>query len=134
MYQVLFICTHLRLSNTTRQSITQHLFYIQWYIYVCVRETCFDLVGHPQTLQDNRSKSCLVFLHCGFQNAYKFQWCTCQGDMFRPSWSPQALQDNRSKSCLVFLHCGIPNAYKFQWCTCQGDRFRPSWSSSGPPR
>ena len=37
-----------------------------------VRATCFDLVGHPQALQENRSKSCLFFLHCGIPNAYKF--------------------------------------------------------------
>jgi len=43
--------------NTIRQSITQLLFYIQC-IYVWA--TCFDLVGHPQALQENRSKSCLV--------------------------------------------------------------------------
>ena len=30
-----------------------------------VRATCFDLVGHPQTLQEDSSKSCLVFQHCG---------------------------------------------------------------------
>ena len=29
---------------------------------VYVRETCFDLVDYPQALQENRSKSCLVFL------------------------------------------------------------------------
>ena len=37
---------------------------------IYVRATCFDL-GHPQALQENRSKSCLVFLHCGIPNAYK---------------------------------------------------------------
>ena len=28
---------------------------------IYVRATCFDLVGHLQALQENRSKSCLVF-------------------------------------------------------------------------
>ena len=32
---------------------------------IYVRATCFDLVGHPQALQEKRSKSCLVFLQCG---------------------------------------------------------------------
>ena len=35
--------------------------------------TCFDLVGHPRALQENRSNSCLVFLQCGIPNAHKFQ-------------------------------------------------------------
>ena len=65
-------CTWLLLLfiqiNTIRQSLT-HLFYIQQY----VRATCFDLVGHPQTLQEHRFKRCLVFLHCGIPKAYKFQ-------------------------------------------------------------
>jgi len=38
-----------------RQSITKVLFYIQC---IYVRATCFDLVGHPQALKENRSKSC----------------------------------------------------------------------------
>jgi len=33
--------------------------------------TCFELVGHPQALQEDRSKTCLVFLPCGIPNAYK---------------------------------------------------------------
>ena len=37
---------------------------------IYVRATCFDLVVHPQALQENRSKSCLVFLYCGIPNAY----------------------------------------------------------------
>ena len=37
---------------------------------MCVRATCFDLVGHPQALLGNRSNS-LVFLHCGIPNAGK---------------------------------------------------------------
>ena len=40
---------------------------------IYVRATCFDLVVHPQAVQENRSKSCLGFLHCGIQNAYKFE-------------------------------------------------------------
>ena len=40
---------------------------------IYVRATCFELVGHPQTLQENRSKRCLDFLLYGIQNAYKFQ-------------------------------------------------------------
>jgi len=36
-----------------------------------VRATCLELVGHPQALQENRSKSCLVSLHCGIPKAYK---------------------------------------------------------------
>ena len=43
-------------------------FYIQWYI--CVRATCFDLVGHPQALQENISKSS-VFLHYGIPQCRK---------------------------------------------------------------
>ena len=46
--------------------------YINLYIYIFVRETCFDIVGHPQAFQEGRSKGCLVFLHCGIPNAYKF--------------------------------------------------------------
>ena len=56
--------------STTRQSVTQYLFYMQC---MYVRATCFDLVCHPQALQENRWKSCLVFLHCGIPNAYKFE-------------------------------------------------------------
>ena len=37
-----------------------------------VRATCFDLVGHPQALQEIIPKSYLVFLHCGIPNVYKF--------------------------------------------------------------
>jgi len=59
--------------NTIRQSITQLLFYIQWYIYIYVTATCLDLVGHPQALQENRPMSCLVCAHYGIPNAYKFQ-------------------------------------------------------------
>ena len=44
--------------------------YIKWYI---CHGACFDLVGHRQALQENRSKSCLIFLHCGIPNAHKFQ-------------------------------------------------------------
>ena len=40
---------------------------------IYVRATCFDIVHHPQALHENRSKSCIVFLHCGIPNAYKFQ-------------------------------------------------------------
>jgi len=40
---------------------------------IYVRATCFDLVGHPQILQENRSKGCLFFLHCGIPNANNFQ-------------------------------------------------------------
>ena len=39
---------------------------------IYVKVTCFDLVGHPQALQENRSNSYLVFLHCGIPNACKF--------------------------------------------------------------
>ena len=44
-----------------------------YFIYngIFVRATCFDLVGHPQAFQEERSKSCLVLLHCGIPNAYK---------------------------------------------------------------
>ena len=47
--------------NTTSQSSTQRLFYIHKGMYIYVRATCFDLAGHPQDLQENRSKSCLSF-------------------------------------------------------------------------
>jgi len=40
---------------------------------VYVRATCFDLVGHPQALQGNGSKSFLVFLHSWIPNAHRFQ-------------------------------------------------------------
>jgi len=51
-------------------SINNTTFY---FIYngIFVRATCFDLVGHPQAFQENRSKSYLVLLHCGIPNAYK---------------------------------------------------------------
>ena len=39
---------------------------------IYVRATCFDLIGHPQALQEHRFKRCLVFLHCGIPYAYKF--------------------------------------------------------------
>ena len=42
-----------------------------YFIYngIYVRVTCFDIVGHPQALQEDRSKSCLVVLHCGIPYA-----------------------------------------------------------------
>ena len=43
---------------------------------IYVRATCFDLVRHPQALQEYRSKRCLGFLHYGIPNAYKFQYQT----------------------------------------------------------
>jgi len=67
-------------QNTTRQPLTQHCIYIQRYIfiykgiylytkvyiyiqrYIYGTATCFDPVGHPQGLQDHRSKRCLVSL------------------------------------------------------------------------
>ena len=117
------------------------------YNSIFVRATCFDLVGHPQALQEHRFKHCLVFMHCGISNAYKFQLqellhfliyvrATC----FDLIGHPQVLQEHRFKRCLVFMHCGIPNAYKFQlqellhFLICQGDMFRPNRSSSGPSR
>jgi len=42
-------CYNIKL-NTTRQSLT-HLFI---YSIIYVRATCFDLVGHPQALQENQ--------------------------------------------------------------------------------
>ena len=45
-------------------------------VYMYVRATCFDLVGHPQALQENRSKVCLVYPHRGIPNAHKFQLLT----------------------------------------------------------
>jgi len=47
--------------------------YIYIYIYIYVRATCFDLVDHPQALQENRSKSCLSFSALWDLNAYMFQ-------------------------------------------------------------
>jgi len=38
-----------------------------------VRATCFDIVGHPQALQERLIQELLVFLHCGIPNAHKFQ-------------------------------------------------------------
>ena len=55
-------------TNTTHLSLTQQFIYNG----IFVRATCFDLVGHPQAVQEDRSKSCLVLLHCGIPNAYKF--------------------------------------------------------------
>ena len=62
-------CYNIQIS-ITRQSLTQHLFI---YNSIYVRATCFDLVGHPQSLQEHRFKRCLVFLDSGIPNAYKFQ-------------------------------------------------------------
>jgi len=56
--------------NTIRQSITQLCFI---YNGIYVRATCFDLFGHPQALQEHRSKRCSAFLHCGIPNAHKFR-------------------------------------------------------------
>ena len=46
-----------------------------YFIYngIYVRATCFDLVGYPQALQENRSKSCLVYPHFGIPDAHTFQ-------------------------------------------------------------
>ena len=52
-------------KNTTHQSLTHFILYF-------VRATCFDLVGHPQVLQEDSAKSCLVLLQCGIPNVYKF--------------------------------------------------------------
>jgi len=52
-------------------SVNNNFYFIYSGIYV--RATCFDLVGHPQTLQENKSKSCLIYPHCGIPNAHKFQ-------------------------------------------------------------
>ena len=48
-------CYNIQIS-IIRQSLTQHLFYIH---SIYVRATCFDLVGHPQALQEHRFKRCL---------------------------------------------------------------------------
>ena len=34
-----------------------------------VRATCFELIGHPQGLQEHRCKRYLVFVHDGIPNA-----------------------------------------------------------------
>ena len=49
------VITHKR--NTSVNNRT----FIFIYNGIYVRTTCFDLVGHPQAFQENRSKSCLVF-------------------------------------------------------------------------
>jgi len=36
---------------------------------IYVRATGFDLVGHPQALQEHRSERCLSFLHYGIPKA-----------------------------------------------------------------
>jgi len=86
---------------------------LQVYIYIYTTATSFDLVGHPQALQEYRSKLCFGFLHYGIQNAYKlliYARATC----FYLVGHPQALQEYRSKRCLGFLNYGIQNAYKLQ--------------------
>jgi len=42
-----------------------------YFIYnsIYVTATCFDLVGHPEALYENRYKSCFVFLHVESYNA-----------------------------------------------------------------
>jgi len=54
--------------NTSRQSLIQLLFI---YKGIYVRATCFDVVGHPQAIQEYRSKRCFVFPHYGIPNACK---------------------------------------------------------------
>jgi len=49
---------------------------------IYVRATCFDLVGHPQAFQENRSKSCLVYPHCGIPNAFGIQMHNCVSDVY----------------------------------------------------
>ena len=45
-------------------SVINKIFYFVYNV-IYVRATCFDIVGHPQAHQEDRSKSCLVLLHCG---------------------------------------------------------------------
>jgi len=120
-----------------------------------VRATCFDLVGHPQALQGNRSKSCLVFLQYGIPNAHRF--------FARHCLLKQMFAQHFKSLDLVFLYWlmelawptinlkfSIPKCYNkqlntirqsvtqhlfyIQWYICHGDMFWPSQSSSGPPR
>ena len=55
--------------STIRQSVAQHLFYIQWYI--CERD-----IFRPSRLfsgpKRKQNQDCSVFLHCGIPNAHKF--------------------------------------------------------------
>ena len=67
---------------------------------IYARATFLDLVGHPQALQENRSKSCLVFLHCGIPHAYKLY--ICQGDMFGPSRSSSGPPRKQIKELFSF--------------------------------
>jgi len=60
----------LNCTNTTNHLLTRH-FILYARVYLSGRHF-FDLVGHPQALQEDRSKICLVLLHCGIPNAYKF--------------------------------------------------------------
>ena len=40
------------------------------YNAIYVRATCFDLVGHPQALQEKQIQELFSFLHCGIPNVF----------------------------------------------------------------
>ena len=47
---------------------------VEWSSGIYVRATCFDLVGHHQALQENRSKSCQFFCIVGSQMLTSFSY------------------------------------------------------------
>jgi len=60
----------LKLKHYTTAINTIFILYTM--VYMSGRHV-FDLVGHPQALQEHRSKGCLDFLHYAIPTAYKFQ-------------------------------------------------------------
>ena len=90
---------HCGIPNAYKFQLQELLHFLTY-----IRATYFDLIGHPQALQEHRFKRCLVFMHCGIPNAYKFQLqellhfliyvrATC----FDLVGHPQALQEHRFK-------------------------------------
>ena len=97
---------------------------------IYVRETCFDLAGHPQALQENRSKRYIcqgdmfrlrsssglprkqiqkIYMSGRHVSTYlrPSKKTDPKGIYFRATWfelvgHPQSLQEHRSKRCLVF--------------------------------
>jgi len=60
----------VRQINTTRQSSTQHLFYIQWYI---CQGDMFRPSRSSSGCPRKQIQELLIFLRCGIPNAYMFQ-------------------------------------------------------------
>ena len=51
-------------KNCRSVSYTEFILYRMVYIYIYIRATCFDLVGHPQALQECRVIDWLIVLIC----------------------------------------------------------------------